>query len=83
MEEHRCEIPGHGMFYEADEVARALRDGRKEGSALGWEESVIMMEVMDEVRRQGGVRYPEEVETLEYPRDVGGGGKREGGGAGR
>lgn len=68
IEEHKCDIPaGHGMFWEADEVARALRDGRKEGSALGWEESVVIMGVMDEVRRQGGVRYPERIETVEYP----------------
>ena len=67
VEEHKCEIPGHGMFWEADEVARALRDGRKEGSALGLEESEVIMGVMDEVRRQGRVKYPDSIESLEYP----------------
>ena len=67
VEEHECPIPGHGMFWEADEVARALQEGRKEGGALGWEESTVMMGVMDEVRRQVGVKYPEVIETLEYP----------------
>ncbi len=28
---------------------------------MGWEESVVIMEVMDEVRRQGGVKYPERI----------------------
>ena len=67
VEEHECPIPGHGMFWEADEVARALQEGRKEGGALGWEESRVIMGVMDEVRRQVGVKYPEVIETLEYP----------------
>ena len=67
VEEHDCPIPGHGMFWEADEVARALQEGRKEGGALGWEESRVIMGVMDEVRRQVGVKYPEVIETVEYP----------------
>jgi dihydrodiol dehydrogenase / D-xylose 1-dehydrogenase (NADP) len=36
---------GHGMFWEADDAARALVAGRKEGSYLGWDESVLIMEV--------------------------------------
>ncbi|KAL8841750.1 MAG: hypothetical protein Q9170_000783 [Blastenia crenularia] len=67
IEEHPCEIPGQGMFWEADECARCVRDGRIESEGMGWEESVVIMEVMDEVRRQGGVVYPERVESLEYP----------------
>jgi len=58
---------GHGMFWEADEAAMALVEGRKEGRFEGLEESVLVMEVMDEVRRQGGLRYPEKIETTEFP----------------
>jgi dihydrodiol dehydrogenase / D-xylose 1-dehydrogenase (NADP) len=36
---------GHGMFWEADEAARGVVAGRKEGGYLGWEESVLIMEV--------------------------------------
>ncbi|KAF2491297.1 NAD(P)-binding protein [Lophium mytilinum] len=61
------EIPGRGMFWEADECARCLRDGKKESEGLGWEESIVIMETMDEVRRQGGVKYPERIESTEYP----------------
>ncbi|KAL8894837.1 MAG: hypothetical protein Q9192_004015 [Flavoplaca navasiana] len=67
VEEHKCEIPGQGMFWEADECGRCLRDGRLESEGMGWGESVVIMEVMDEVRRQGGIRYPERIESLEYP----------------
>lgn len=34
---------------------------------MGWEESVVIMETMDQVRKQGGIRFPERIETTEYP----------------
>lgn len=61
------EIPGHGMFWEADECYRCLRDGRKESEGLGWEESIVIMEVMDDVRKQNGMVYPQKIESLDYP----------------
>ncbi|KAI4105128.1 MAG: hypothetical protein L6R37_002847 [Teloschistes peruensis] len=67
VEIHDCEIPGQGMFWEADECARCLRDGKIESEGMGWEESVVIMEVMDEVRRQGGIKYPETIESLDFP----------------
>ncbi|RAL61546.1 hypothetical protein DID88_009585 [Monilinia fructigena] len=54
---------GHGMAWEADEVGRCLRDGKKESGGLDWRESEVIMEVMDEVRRQGGLKYSEEIES--------------------
>jgi dihydrodiol dehydrogenase / D-xylose 1-dehydrogenase (NADP) len=62
-----AEGEGHGMFWEADEAADAIINGRKEGRYLGLDESVLIMEVMDEVRKQGGLQYPEKIETTEYP----------------
>jgi predicted dehydrogenase len=66
-EEWNAEGEGHGMFWEADECAFALREGRVEGRGQGWEESLTVMKVMDEVRRQGGVRFGEEAERVEWP----------------
>ncbi|KAH7370602.1 hypothetical protein BKA65DRAFT_445583 [Rhexocercosporidium sp. MPI-PUGE-AT-0058] len=71
VEDVDCPIPadpekggwGHGMFWEADEAGRCLRDGRVESEGLGWEESLVIMETMDEVRRQGGVKYPDLIEA--------------------
>jgi len=57
---------GHGMFWEADEAGRCLRDGKKESEGLGWEESVLIMETMDEARKQGGLKYSELIETDVY-----------------
>lgn len=64
-----CPFPGkgHGMYWEADEVARCLRDGKLESAGLPWEESIVIMEVMDEVRKQGSLTYPQEIESTEYP----------------
>lgn len=69
-----CPIPkdagrdgwGHGMFWEADECARCLRDGRKESATLPWSESIVIMEVMEEALRQGGIVYPEVISTDVY-----------------
>jgi predicted dehydrogenase len=74
VEEVECPIPtdpdrngdGHGMFWEADEAARCIRDGKKESKTLTWEESIVIMETMDEVRKQGGLKYPELIETSVY-----------------
>lgn len=57
---------GHGMFWEADEAARCLRDGKLESDGLNWEESLAIMETMDEVRKQGSLTYPELIETAVY-----------------
>lgn len=62
-----AEGEGHGMFWEADEAASAVVEGRKEGRFEGLEESVVVMEVMDEVRRQAGLKYPAKIESTEYP----------------
>lgn len=71
-----CPIPkdaetgwGHGMYWEADECARCLRDGRVESETLPWGESVVIMEVMEEALRQGGVVYPEVITTDVYDPD--------------
>ncbi|KAI4651110.1 uncharacterized protein J4E79_009307 [Alternaria viburni] len=61
------EIPGggHGMFWEADECARCIRDGKLESEVMGLEETEVVMRVMDQVRRQGGVVYPAVIESTE------------------
>ncbi|RSL95628.1 hypothetical protein CDV31_013797 [Fusarium ambrosium] len=58
---------GHGLFWEADDAGRALVEGRKEGTQLGLEESILIMEIMDQVRAEAGIKYPDEVETVEFP----------------
>lgn len=55
------------MFWEADEAAFALVEGGKEGKHLKLDETIAIMEVIDEVQRQGDLTYPEKLETTDYP----------------
>jgi dihydrodiol dehydrogenase / D-xylose 1-dehydrogenase (NADP) len=61
---------GHGMFWEADECAFAIREGQKESQYQTLAESLVVMQIMDQVRKQNGIRYPEEIETTDYPIDM-------------
>lgn len=58
---------GHGMFWEADEVARCVLAGKLECDTMPHAESTLIMEIMDEARRQAGLAYPPEIESVEYP----------------
>lgn len=57
---------GHGMFWEADEAARAIRDGKLECNECPVEESLLLMKAMDKVRLDNGFRYPEAIEKTDY-----------------
>jgi len=57
----------HGMMYEGDEAARCLLAGKLESDGIPWAESILIMEVMDEVRKQGGLVYPDAIESTDYP----------------
>ncbi|TDO36355.1 putative dehydrogenase [Kribbella sp. VKM Ac-2527] len=62
----RIEVPTHGLgyHYEAAEVMRALRDGLVECPALPHAATIEILELLDETRRQIGVRYPGDDEDL-------------------
>lgn len=62
-----AEGEGHGMFWEADEAATCIVEGKKEGKYEGLDESILIMEVMDQVRHQGGMTLPANIETTDYP----------------
>lgn len=59
------DIPGHGMFWEADACARALRDGKIEEQRCSWKESTLTMKIMDQVRYDNDFRYPDHLEAVE------------------
>jgi len=58
----RFDIPheGHGLRHQAAEVGRCLRAGLTESPILTLAETLSIMETLDEVRRQIGLRYPSE-----------------------
>lgn len=43
----------------ADEVARCVRDGRRESERMPWRATLRQMEIFDEIRRQGAYVLPE------------------------
>ena len=49
---------GNGYRYEVAEVARCLRAGELESPLVPLDDTVGILEVLDEARRQLGVRYP-------------------------
>lgn len=60
LEEFTSEVNGRGMHYQALELERLVAAGEIAGSILPPAESVDIMGVLDEVRRQVGVVYPSE-----------------------
>ncbi|KYH30303.1 MULTISPECIES: Gfo/Idh/MocA family protein [Clostridium] len=53
-------IKGNGYNYEAEEVINCLRNGKIESEIMPLDESLSIIKVMDELRRQWGLRYPTE-----------------------
>ncbi|KAL7410453.1 NAD-P-binding protein [Mrakia frigida] len=55
---------GSGMFWEADEVARCVLSGKLQSERMTHDSSVKIMQIFDEIRKQGGLVYPEAIEKL-------------------
>jgi predicted dehydrogenase len=54
---------GRGFYWEADAVALDIIEGRKESAIMPWAETIRVMKIMDEVRRQGGAQFPQDRKT--------------------
>lgn len=65
-------FPGgiHGMSWEGDEAARCWLAGKLESETMPWDEMIEVMEVADEVRRQGGLTFPENIESTQFPLEL-------------
>ncbi len=57
-EELVVELEGNGYNYQAAEVMRCLDEGLIESSLWSHSDSWELMQLMDEIRRQGGIQYP-------------------------
>ncbi len=51
---------GHGYQYEAQHVCNCLRDGVTESPVMTFEDTLTQMLVLDEIRRQAGIKYEED-----------------------
>lgn len=59
-EEYRSDIHGRGMQYQALAAERVIGEGRTDSDILPIDETVAIMETLDEIRELVGVRYPGE-----------------------
>ena len=59
-EEIQMPFKGNGYEYEAMEVMRCLREGKLESDAVPLDESLSVIETMDKLRAQWGLKYPME-----------------------
>jgi predicted dehydrogenase len=53
-------LAGNGYNYEAAEVMRCLRAGRTESDIMPLDETLAMLQTLDAIRAQWGLRYPGE-----------------------
>ncbi len=60
IERHESDVPGRGMQFQADEIERLVTAGSLAGEILPPEESVAIMQTLDTIRTQIGLRYPGE-----------------------
>ena len=54
--EHPFEV--NGYEYEICEAERCVSEGKLQSGLMTWEQTVSVMRIMDEVRRQNGMRFP-------------------------
>ncbi|EJD01504.1 NAD-binding protein [Fomitiporia mediterranea MF3/22] len=57
-------IQGMGLNWEADAVARDIRDGKIENARMPHADTLLELAIFDEVRRQGGYVFPEGMEKV-------------------
>lgn len=55
---HQFEFKSNGYEYEAIEVAECLRAGKLQSALWSWNDSVQLISIMDEIRRDCGIVYP-------------------------
>lgn len=48
------------MRYEADEVRKCIRAGKKESEYVTHSDSLLIARLMDEIRKQIGVKYAQD-----------------------
>lgn len=50
----------HGFIYEAEAVARCVRNGEIESQVMPHDESLLVMKTMDQIRFDNGLSYPQD-----------------------
>ena len=53
-------VIGRGYAWEAENAAMDILNGKTESDFVPWAETIRVMEMLDEIRRQGGTVYPQD-----------------------
>ena len=53
-------LEGNGYHYQAAEVMRCVRAGKRESDVMPLDETISVMETLDAIRAQWGLKYPME-----------------------
>ncbi|KAI2462983.1 NAD(P)-binding protein [Annulohypoxylon bovei var. microspora] len=60
---YEFERPGKGFYWEADAVALDIATRKVQSDIMPWAETLRVLGILDEIRRQGGAKFPQDVET--------------------
>jgi predicted dehydrogenase len=52
------EYIGNGYNYEADEVVKCLKAGKKQSDIMSWDDSLELIDMLDSIRKETGIIYP-------------------------
>ncbi|KAI1443233.1 NAD(P)-binding protein [Annulohypoxylon stygium] len=59
---YEFERPGRGFYWEADAVAADIATGKSQSNVMPWSETLRVLGILDEIRRQGGAKFPQDAE---------------------
>jgi predicted dehydrogenase len=51
-------VVGNGFNYQIDEVARCIAAGKRESDIMPLDETLSIMKLLDDIRKQWGLKYP-------------------------
>ena len=64
LPEYKTVFPGsEGFIYQIEEVIKCLDEGRVESPNYTWREMIVVMQIMDEIKKQIGLQYPQDLKS--------------------
>jgi predicted dehydrogenase len=54
----KLDFIGNGYNYEAAEVVKCLENGKKQSEAMSWDDSLLLIDMLDAIRKEIGLVYP-------------------------
>lgn len=58
IEKHVSKGAINGLIHESDAVAKDIAEGKIQNDLMPWDESLLVMKTMDDIRKANGLRFP-------------------------